>query len=127
MLNAQRLQRTARYVRSTREVHHIPDTLASAVSQACDGQQNNDITCVRAHLLARLDGEARIARTEILAAQVATGTYQVDVQALTAALRRSPATSAFLSATAADLCLLADHADANNADVNNADSDVSAP
>jgi hypothetical protein len=124
MLNAQRLRRTAQYVRSTRDVHYTPDTSVSDTSQACNGQPSNDITRVRAHLIARLDGEARIARTEMLAAQVAAGTYQVDVQALSTALRRSPAISAFLSSAAADLRTLVDSDNADDADV---DVDVSAP
>ncbi|BCL81158.1 hypothetical protein ccbrp13_36230 [Ktedonobacteria bacterium brp13] len=125
MSDAQRLQRAAKYERSARESAHSTTTSGATEEYSVQhNQQGDDITHVRAHLIAHSDGEARIARAETLAAQVASGTYQVDDQALTDALRRSPATFAFLSSSAVNLCKTVDDAvEATREDVVDSDGD----
>ena len=98
MLDAQRLQRTTHYVRGT-----VRSSSTARSSRVASSQGDDDITHIKAHLLAHLDGEARIARVEQLAAAVAAGSYRVDAQALANTMCRSPETLALLVCSSEDL------------------------
>lgn len=125
MSDAQRLQRAAKHERSAREsAHYATNSGATEEYSVQHNRQGDDIAQVRAHLIAHSDGEARIDRVEALAAQVASDAYKVDDQALTDALRRSPATFAFLSSSAVNFYrMFEDAAEATREDVVNSDGD----